>query len=96
MRLAHLLRERRQYPCTSDVRWRQLEAALVDHVLREMARANAYFVRKEEQALEALDQVRASVSVLQQRVVRERTPGLSCPHPPAGGLSTWSCWSCNQ
>ena len=33
---------------------------------------------------------------LQQRVVRERTPGPSCPPPPAGGLSTWSCWSCNQ
>jgi len=40
--------------------------------------------------------VRAPVSVLQQRVVRERTPGLSCPQTPAGGLSTWSFWSCNQ
>jgi len=38
--------------------------------------------------------VRASVSVLQQRVVRERTPGPSCPQIPAGGLSTWSDWSC--
>ena len=37
-----------------------------------------------------------SVSVLQQRVVRERNPGPSCPETPAGGLSTWSCWSCNQ
>jgi len=25
--------------------------------------------------------------VLQQRAVRERTPGLSCPQIPAGGLS---------
>ena len=32
---------------------------------------------------------------LQQRVVREKTPGPSCPQTPAGGLSTWSCWSCN-
>ena len=38
----------------------------------------------------------ASVSVLQQRVVRERTPGPSCPLTPAGGLCTWSCWSRNQ
>jgi len=40
--------------------------------------------------------VRTSVSFLQQRVVRERTPGPSCPQSPAGGLSTWPCWSCNQ
>jgi len=31
----------------------------------------------------------------------ERTPGPSCPQTPSGGLtcgglSTWSCWSCNQ
>ena len=26
----------------------------------------------------------------------EETPGPSCPQPPAGGLSTWSCWTCNQ
>ena len=26
---------------------------------------------------------------LQQRVVRERTAGPSCPQTPAGGLSTW-------
>ena len=38
--------------------------------------------------------VRASVSVLQQRVEGERTPGPSCPQNPAGGLCTWSCWSC--
>ena len=31
--------------------------------------------------------------VLQQRVVRERTPGRSCPHTLAGGLSAWSGWS---
>ena len=30
--------------------------------------------------------VRAPVSVLQQQVVRERTPGPSCPHTPAWGL----------
>ena len=40
--------------------------------------------------------VRASVSNLQQRVVREKTPGPSCPQNPAGGLSACSCWSCNQ
>ena len=28
-----------------------------------------------------------------KRVVRERTPGPSCPQPPAGGLGRWSCWS---
>ena len=28
------------------------------------------------------------LAVLQQRVVRARTPGLSCPQTPAGGLST--------
>jgi len=38
-----------------------------------------------------------SVFVLQQRVVRERTPVLSCPQNLAGDLSTCcSCWSCNQ
>ena len=40
--------------------------------------------------------VRTSISVLQERVVRERTAGPSCPQTPAGGLSTWSGWSCNQ
>ena len=40
--------------------------------------------------------VRASVSVLQQRVVRERTPGPDFPQTSAGGLSRWSCWSSNQ
>ena len=40
--------------------------------------------------------VSAFVSVLQQRVVRERTPGPSCPQNPAGSLSTWPYWSCNQ
>ena len=34
--------------------------------------------------------------VLQYRVVCEKTPGPSRPRTPAGGLSTWSCWSCNQ
>ena len=33
---------------------------------------------------------------VQQRVVRERTPGPSCPQNPAGGLTSWSCCSCNQ
>ena len=41
-----------------------------------------------------------SISELGRRwshfVRRERTPGPSCPQTPAGGLSTWSCWSCNQ
>jgi hypothetical protein len=40
--------------------------------------------------------VRASVSVLQQQEVRERTPDPTCPQPPAGGLGAWSGWSCNQ
>ena len=35
-------------------------------------------------------------SLLQQRVVRERTPGPSCPQTPAGGLGAWQGWSCNQ
>ena len=29
-------------------------------------------------------------------VVSEGTLGRSCPQTPAGGLSTLSCWSCNQ
>jgi len=33
---------------------------------------------------------------LSQRVVREKTPGPSFPQTPAGGLSTWSTWSCNE
>ena len=37
--------------------------------------------------------VRASISVLPKRVVRERTPGPSCPQNPAGGLSVCSGWS---
>ena len=40
--------------------------------------------------------VRTSVSVLQQRVVRERTQGPSCPQIPARGPSAGSCWSYNQ
>jgi hypothetical protein len=40
--------------------------------------------------------VRTSVSVLQQREVRERTQDLSCPQPPAGSLSAWSSWFCNR
>jgi len=38
----------------------------------------------------------SGVSVLKQRVVRERTPGTTGPNPPAGGLRTWSYWSCNK
>jgi hypothetical protein len=30
-----------------------------------------------------------------QRGVREISPGPGCPQTLAGGLSTWSCWSCN-
>ena len=40
--------------------------------------------------------VRTFVSVLKQRVVCEKTSGPSFPQAPAGGLSTWSGWSCNQ
>ena len=33
---------------------------------------------------------------LQRRIARGRTPSPSRHPTPAGGLSTWSCWSCNQ
>ena len=48
----------------------------MDHVLREMARANAYFVCKEEQALKALQQVQASAEFI-MAMYREREAKLS-------------------
>ena len=36
---------------------------------------------------------RTSVSVLQQRLVREGTPAPRCPQTPAGGLIAWPGWS---
>ena len=35
-------------------------------------------------------------TILLPRVWRETTSDPSCPTPPAGVLSTWSCWPCNE
>ena len=37
-----------------------------------------------------------AAAVAQVQVVRERTRGPGCPQTSAGGLSAWSCSSCNQ
>jgi len=49
-----------------------------------------------ERERESEPAARLQVSFLSERVVCERTPGPSCPQTHAGGLSTWSGWSCNQ
>jgi len=73
------------------VKW--LISNWIEQAMRaSMAKQLQLIVRERDDRVRRETEVCACVSVLQQRVVRQ---SLSCPNPPAVGLSTWSCWSCN-